>query len=410
MEVYCEMEDYKLIDEHSRPAADRKERQEHHNMRETRFWAVAVFIMAFVFLLTAASMASEMPKDPKKETADIRLDPGETEETEGISPEDPGDSQGESGNSEGGSDGESEDREGLLLTEESFQVGDVPEGFLEPVAQQGTIERVRYQKEDENGEKETKSVIVYLPVGYAESDRQYNVLYLLHASGGSPRDYLDPGRVTPFQCLIDHMIEEGKLEPLIIAAPTYTSGDPFESFLPLGIQVTNISDFPDELTEYIIPAVEETFYTYAESVDEAGIRASRDHRAVAGFSLGGTAAWNVFIQKMSAFRWFLPISEASWDDGEGGINGIWDSDLSAEVLYEAVGQQGYTADDFILFVATGTEDIAFEIATEQMKSLLEYTDMFITGENTSCSMMIGGTHTLSAIYTYMYHIMPALFY
>ena len=54
MEVYCEMEDYKLIDEHSRPAADRKERQEHHNMRETRFWAVAVFIMAFVFLLTAA--------------------------------------------------------------------------------------------------------------------------------------------------------------------------------------------------------------------------------------------------------------------------------------------------------------------------------------------------------------------
>ena len=379
-------------------------------MKETRFRAVAVFIMAFVFLLTAASMASETPKDSKKETADIRLDPGETEETEDISPEDPGDSQGESGNSEGGSDGGSEDREGFMLTEESFEIGDVPEEYLEPAEHQGTIERVRYEIEDENGEKMTKSVIVYLPAGYKETDRSYNVLYLIHASGGSPRDYLDPGKVTKLQCLLDHMIEAGEIEPLIVAAPTYSKGDPFESFLPLGIQVAEMSDFPQELTDRIIPAVEREFRTYAESVDEAGIGASRDHRAVAGFSLGGTATWNTFIQKMYAFRWFLPISEASWDDGEGGIEGIWDSDLSAEVLYNAVSEQGYTAEDFVLFVATGTEDVAFEIATEQMKSLLEYNDMFITGENTSCSMMIGGTHTLSVIYTYMYHILPALFY
>ena len=60
-------------------------------------------------------------------------------------------------------------------------------------------------------------------------------------------------------------------------------------------------------------------------------------------------------------------------------------------------------------MATGTDDVAFDISTKQMKSLLEYDDMFKPGENTSCSMMQGGTHTLDAVYTYLYHILPALF-
>ena len=72
-------------------------------------------------------------------------------------------------------------------------------------------------------------------------------------------------------------------------------------------------------------------------------------------------------------------------------------------------EQGYVKDDFRLFVATGTDDEAFDIATTQMVSLLEYADMFKPGENTSCSMMSGGTHTLDAVYVYMYHILPALF-
>ena len=112
---------------------------------------------------------------------------------------------------------------------------------------------------------------------------------------------------------------------------------------------------------------------------------------------------------MGFFRWFLPISEASWDDGEGGTSGIWDSDVSAQALYDAVISQGYGKDDFRLYVATGTEDEAFGISTSQMISLLEYDDMFKPGDNTSCSMMIGGTHSIQAVYTYLYHILPSLF-
>ena len=71
--------------------------------------------------------------------------------------------------------------------------------------------------------------------------------------------------------------------------------------------------------------------------------------------------------------------------------------------------QGYGKDDFRLYVATGTEDEAFGISTSQMISLLEYDDMFKPGDNTSCSMMIGGTHSIQAVYTYLYHILPSLF-
>ena len=205
------------------------------------------------------------------------------------------------------------------------------------------------------------------------------------------------------------MIANGRIEPLIVVAATYYPNESFIQFMPLAKQVESITGFPQEMVEAIIPAVESEYRTWADSVDIDGIVASRAHRGAAGFSLGGVAVWNIFQQEMRAFRWFLPISEASWSDEEGGTSGIWDSDISAQVLYDAVLSQGYDKDGFRLFVATGTDDEAFDVSTSQMVSLLEYSDVFMTGENTSCSMMAGGTHTLSAVYTYLYFILPALF-
>ena len=251
--------------------------------------------------------------------------------------------------------------------------------------------------------------MVYLPEGYDDSDEPYNVLVILHASSGTPKNYLNPDKTTDFQCLLDHMIADGKIRPLIAVAASYYPTEGFTQFLPLAKQVEVAAEFPRELTEDILPAVAKKYRTWAASPDEADLVASRNHRAIAGFSLGGVTTWYVFLQEMRMFKWFLPISEASWDDGDGGTSGIWDSEVSAQVLYDAVVEQGFAKDDFRLFVATGTEDEAFEVSTNQMISLLEYADMFMPGENTSCSMMIGGTHTLQAVYTYLYHILPALF-
>ena len=331
-------------------------------------------LLAVMLLLAACPAVAEQPEGPPDD--------------EGF-----GDSSGSSGMQ--------------TLTDENFSLDDMPKGYTEESKNPGRVEKVRYVTSDES--KDVKSAMVYLPAGYDESDKPYNILYILHGASGSPTNYLDPSRLTHFKALLDNMIENGDLEPLIVVAATYYPTEGFARFQPLAKQVEVTAVFPRELTEDVIPAVESRYRTWAESTDEAGITASRDHRGIAGFSLGGVATWYLFLQKMNTFRWFLPISEASWDDGEGGTTGIWDSDTSAQVLYDAVVEQGYVKDDFRLFVATGTEDEAFDIATTQMVSLLEYADMFKPGENTSCSMMSGGTHTLDAVYVYMYHILPALF-
>ena len=294
------------------------------------------------------------------------------------------------------------------MSKENFSADELPDGYLDPCDQPGRVEKVRYTYRTSEG-KQVKIATVYLPCGYDDNEDKYNVLYILHASGGKPQNYLNPEKETDFSNLLDHMIANGDVKPLIVVAATYYPTESFIKYMPLDKQVESIADFPQEMVEGIIPAVEKDYRVWAESLDIEGIIASRSHRGVAGFSLGGVATWNIFQQEMRAFRWFLPISEASWSDAEGGTSGIWDSDVSAQVLYDAVLSQGYDKDGFRLFVATGTDDEAFSVSTSQMVSLLEYNDIFVTGENTSCSMMSGGTHTMSAVYTYLYFILPALF-
>ncbi len=293
----------------------------------------------------------------------------------------------------------------------SFSMDDVPESYLTEAEHAGRVEKIFYftTRTCSDRVEDVKSVMVYFPAGYDDSTASYNVLYLLHGANGSTKSYLDPAKPTEFQCLLDHMIENGDMEPIIVVAATYYPPAGSAQYLPLAEQVKLVADFPRELAEEIVPAVEEQVRSYAASTSPEDIAASRDHRAIAGFSLGGVATWYVFQQQMRAFKWFLPISEASWDDGKGGTSGILDSDLSAQVLYDAVLAQGYSAEDFKLYVATGTEDTAFDITTRQMISLLGHNDLFKIGGNTNCSMMIGGTHTLSALVTYLYHLQPELF-
>ena len=302
---------------------------------------------------------------------------------------------------------EEEISEIVALSLDEFAADDIPEKFLSEAEHRGRVEKVFYIT---SGETETvKSVMVYYPAGYDESDRQYNILYLLHGANGTPLGFLDPEKPTKLQNLLDHLIEDGIMEPMIVAAATYYPADGDVRQLSLEEKVKITASFPRELAEDIIPQVEEQCRTYAASSSPGDITASRDHRAVAGFSLGGVAAWYVFLQQMQAFRCFLPISEASWDDGEGGTSGIHDSELSARTLYDAVLNQGYGRDDFMLFVAVGTDDEAFEIATAQMKSLLEYDEMFFLGGNTVCSMIVDGTHSTGELYTYFFHILPYIF-
>ena len=189
------------------------------------------------------------------------------------------------------------------------------------------------------------------------------------------------------------MIGQEILNPVIIAAPTYYSDRGSQMKLPIYEKVKLTALFSRELTENIIPAVENRYRSYAESTDENGLCRSREHRTIGGFSLGAVATWYVFLQKMSMFHNYIAVSEASWDDGKGGISGIKNLALSAQVLRDAVYLQGYTSKDFSLIAATGTHDISFFWVDGQMKELFKYPETFREGKNTFYYLYPWGTHS-----------------
>ncbi|MDX2156672.1 MAG: alpha/beta hydrolase-fold protein [Hyphomicrobiaceae bacterium] len=58
--------------------------------------------------------------------------------------------------------------------------------------------------------------VVYLPKGYAQGDKRYPVLYLLHGAGGDEATWTKEGAV---QTTVDRLIDAGSIPPAIIVMP-----------------------------------------------------------------------------------------------------------------------------------------------------------------------------------------------
>ena len=274
----------------------------------------------------------------------------------------------------------------------------LPEGYLSPAQQQGRVEEFTYSAAD--GEK---TALVYLPYGYDGNDSSYNVLYFMHGGGGSPYLYFTPGGQSALSNLLDHMIQDGLTEPLIVVAPTfYPPDDNDASVSNAGILTAR---FPEELTSALMPAVESTYRTYAEDTTPEGFRASREHRAFGGFSMGGVTTWYVFLNNLDAFSCFIPLSGDCWVMGQMG--GRSAGEATATALAEAVTSQGYTSDDFMIYALTGTSDIAYDTLTSQMEAMTGE-DIFRFGENTLYCLMPGGTHNHLEMRQYLYEALQVI--
>ena len=163
---------------------------------------------------------------------------------------------------------------------------------------------------EQKSRKLNKRAIVYLPYGYSENER-YNVFYLMHGGWSNETTWLGtPERPGTFKNVIDHAVSDGKMKPFIIVCPTYNNesrSDSGDYTLAYGTLTVN---YHNELMNDLIPAVEGTYSTYADNVTPEGIKASRDHRAFGGFSMGSVATWHTFLNCLDAFRYFMPSSGA----------------------------------------------------------------------------------------------------
>jgi len=293
---------------------------------------------------------------------------------------------------------------------EMSSLKEIPSSYYTKSEKGGTVARLDYttRSYDEKNETLEKYAFVYLPYEYDES-RQYNVFYMLHGGGGEMEYFFGGvGGSTRFKNLIDNMIANGDIDPLIVVTPTYY---PMER---TNTQVQNAGiateKFHFELVNDLIPAVEGTYSTYAETTDREDLKASRDHRAFGGFSMGSVASWYTFIYCLDEFRYYMPMSGDCWAVTQMG--GRTHGKETAEYLENAFQQSGHGTQDFFIYTLTGNKDIAFEALDNQIKSMQAYAPSFkfITAENPEGNICYrlhpDGVHDYNYIEQYIYNALP----
>lgn len=223
----------------------------------------------------------------------------------------------------------------------------IPSSYYEEATEQGSLidfHYVTYESfsYEEKSQTLNKRAVVYLPYGYDEK-KPYEILYYMHGGWSDETTTLGyEGHPNTFKNVIDHMIMDKVIKPLIIVCPTYNNTSENDSSdFSLALRLTR--NYHNELINDLIPAVESTYRTFASTADETGLKASRSHRSFGGFSMGSVTTWRTFEYAMPYFRNYFPMScGTSLDDEE-----IWK------------GAEGFNKNDYFVFVMTGTDDFAY---------------------------------------------------
>ena len=283
------------------------------------------------------------------------------------------------------------------------------EYVYQDVNERGTIRRIDYV-----GAKGAKKyALAYLPFGYdADPERRYDVLYLMHGGSGNPDSWLDNCQI---KNMLDLSFASGEAEPMIVVFPTfYTNGaKPRQGNVDEQFEHGSVVTFQtEELTERLLPAVEGTVRGYAEGTDPAALKRARAHRGFGGFSMGGVNTWYAFSLHLEYFSVFLPLSGDSWTvEVKGGAKA---PRKTAEILRNAVFAADLGKDDFSVFAATGTKDIAYPNLTPQIEAMKEEQSVFSFSEDYSAGnlhylLAEGFFHSYEAVCQYVYNYLPYLF-
>lgn len=143
-----------------------------------------------------------------------------------------------------------------------------------------------------------RKALVYTPPGFSKK-KKYPVLYLLHGIGGDEREWLRGGNPP---VILDNLYAEGKIEPMIVVMP---NGRAMKDDRAIGNifdpeKVEAFATFERDLLNDLIPYIEKKFPVYTD----------REHRAIAGLSMGGGQSLNFGLGHLDKFAWVGGFSSA----------------------------------------------------------------------------------------------------
>lgn len=154
-----------------------------------------------------------------------------------------------------------------------------------------------------------RDVFVYLPPDYDSSKKRYPVLYLQHGAGEDESGWTRQGKAN---FILDNLIASGTTKPMIVVmANGYAtragyvlpdlSGKPFGSPEFMKVMHERMSAFEDDMTQVLIPFIDKTLRTLPD----------RDHRAMAGLSMGGMQTFQVTFDHLDLFSYIGGFSGAA---------------------------------------------------------------------------------------------------
>lgn len=143
-----------------------------------------------------------------------------------------------------------------------------------------------------------RRALIYTPPGFSKKNK-YPVFYLLHGIGGDEKEWLKGANP---QVILDNLYADKKIEPMIIVMPNGRAmkddraiGNVFDS-----AKVAAFATFEKDLLNDLIPFIEKKYPALTD----------REHRAIAGLSMGGGQSLNFGLGNLDKFAWVGGFSSA----------------------------------------------------------------------------------------------------
>jgi enterochelin esterase family protein len=142
-----------------------------------------------------------------------------------------------------------------------------------------------------------RQAYVYTPPDYDAGRTRYPVLYLQHGAGEDVTTWSKQGRAS---FILDNLIAEGKAKPMLVVMDTgyATRLGAVATTSANGGQPQIPNAFEDVLIGEIIPMIDSSFRAIAD----------REHRAMAGLSMGGRQTLQITLTHLDQFAWIGSFS------------------------------------------------------------------------------------------------------
>jgi len=210
----------------------------------------------------------------------------------------------------------------------------------------GQVREVWYNSKVTGG---WRHALVYLPPSYeAETKARYPVLYLQHGGGEDETGWIRQGRAN---FILDNLLAEGKCKPMIVVmaygyarragqtTPVLT-GPPAGSPDRIKAMQSMMSVFEDDVTQALIPFIDKTYRTIPD----------RDHRAMAGLSMGGMQTFQTTLNHLELFSYIGGFS------GAGGMLGDQKMDSRTDYNGAFADPAAFDKKGHLLWIGVGTAE------------------------------------------------------